>query len=231
MADSQTFSAQESRLLWIDCEMTGLDVFHDELCEIAVVPTDFDLNVLDEGIDIVIKPSAEALEQMNDFVRNMHTENGLIEKMKHGVSYQEAEKQVIDYIQPFLPKEGKAHLAGNTIGSDKKFLDHFMPNLMSQLHYRSIDVSSFKELCRRWYPAAFVQRPGKYGQDRSLGDIIESIDELRFYREVMFKPVPGPDSQEAKKICEHVEATSLLRQYEGHGRVLADKSGELKLDY
>lgn len=232
MSEIKTYSPTTSRLIWIDLEMTGLDIFHDEICEMAIIPTDFNLKPLDEGIDMVIKPSQAALDHMSDFVRQMHTKNGLLERMKTGISYQEAEKKAIAYILPFLPKDGsKAHLAGNTVGSDKKFLDHFMPTLMSHLHYRSIDVSSLKELCRRWYPAVIKNAPAKHGADRSLGDIIESIDELRYYRETMFLPSPGPTDAQAKKIAAHVEATSLLRKYEKKGTVLSDPSTAAKRDY
>ena len=232
MSAIKSYDAKTSRLIWIDLEMTGLDIFHDEICEMAIIPTDFDLTPLDDGIDMVIKPSQAALNHMNDFVRKMHTDNGLLEKMKTGISYQEAEKKAIDYILPFLPKDGsKAHLAGNTVGSDKKFLDHFMPTLMSHLHYRSIDVSSLKELCRRWYPAVIKNAPEKHGADRSLGDIIESIDELRYYRQTMFLPSPGPSDEQAKQITQHVEETSLLRRYEQKGTLLADPSTDAKRDY
>jgi oligoribonuclease len=220
--DAVTFTPEESRLVWIDCEMTGLDIFHDELCEIAVVPTDFNFKVLDKGIDLVIKPSQAALDHMGDFVRHMHTENGLLERMKSGISYQDAEKKVIDYIRPFLPKKGKALLAGNTIGSDKKFLDHFMPHLTALLHYRSIDVSSIKELCRRWYPQVFLNKPAKHGDDRSLGDIIESIDELRYYRQTMFRPEPGISRDDARAISAQIEKSSLLRTYENEGQQVVD---------
>ena len=232
MRTIETYDPKTSRLIWVDLEMTGLDIFHDEICEMAVIPTDFDLEPLVEGIDMVIKPSQAALDHMSDFVRTMHTDNGLLEKMKSGISYQEAEKKAIDYILPFLPTDGsKAHLAGNTIGSDKKFLDHFMPDFMSHLHYRSIDVSSLKELARRWYPAVLRNAPEKHGADRSLGDIIESIDELRYYRDCMFRDQPGPSDDEAARIAAHVEETSLLRRYEKNGRILADPSTDAKRDY
>lgn len=226
-SDAVTYTPEDSRLIWIDCEMTGLDIFHDELCEIAVVPTDFNMKVLDEGIDLVIRPSQAALDHMGDFVRRMHTENGLLERMKTGMGYQEAEGKVIDYVRPFLPdpaKGGKALLAGNTIGSDKKFLDHFMPSLMSLLHYRSIDVSSIKELCRRWYPQVYTNEPAKHGDDRSLGDIIESIDELRYYRATMFLPEPGLSAEAAIAAGKQVEETSLLRDYERKGQQVVDTS-------
>ena len=158
--DAETYSAKDSRLIWIDCEMTGLDIFGgDELVEVSVVPTDFDLNVLDEGVDYVIKPSDAAVGHMNDFVRAMHTRSGLINEWEHGLSLEEAERKVTEYVLRFTPDGVRPLLAGNTIGSDKKFLDHYMPGLMSHLHYRSVDVSTLKELARRWYPAAYENRP------------------------------------------------------------------------
>lgn len=179
--DGETYTAKDSRLIWIDCEMTGLDIFHDELCEISVVPTDFDLNVLDEGIDFVIKPSDAAVANMNDFVRAMHTRSGLINEWENGLSVEEAERKVTEYVSRFTPDGVKPLLAGNSIGSDKKFLDRYMPNLMEHLHYRVIDVSTLKELARRWYPAVYNNRPPKNGGHRALADIIESLDELRYY--------------------------------------------------
>ena len=136
--DGETYTAKDSRLIWIDCEMTGLDIFHDELCEISVVPTDFDLNVLDEGIDFVIKPSDAAVANMNDFVRAMHTRSGLINEWENGLSVEEAEWKVTEYVTRFTPDGVKPLLAGNSIGSDKKFLDRYMPNLMEHLHYLSL---------------------------------------------------------------------------------------------
>ena len=186
--DAETYSAKDSRLIWIDCEMTGLDIFGgDELVEVSVVPTDFDLNVLDEGVDYVIKPSEKAVNHMNDFVRQMHTRS-------------------------FTPEGVRPLLAGNTIGSDKKFLDHYMPNLMSHLHYRSVDVSTFKELARRWYPAVYENRPPKNGGHRALADIIESLDELRYYRKAFMAPAPGPDDAASKAIAADIVATSILNK-------------------
>ena len=158
--DAETYSAKDSRLIWIDCEMTGLDIFGgDELVEVSVVPTDFDLNVLDEGVDYVIKPSDAAVAHMNDFVRAMHTRSGLINEWEHGLSLEEAERKVTEYVLRFTPDGVRPLLAGNTIGSDKKFLDHYMPGLMSHLHYRSVDVSTLKELTRRWYPRCMRTAP------------------------------------------------------------------------
>ncbi|MBT1165959.1 oligoribonuclease [Bifidobacterium simiarum] len=230
--DKETFDPKESRLIWIDCEMTGLDIFHDELCEVSVVPTDFDLNVLDEGIDLVIKPSDAAVAHMNDFVRNMHTSSGLIDEWNaNGLELDEAQRQVIEYVRQWLPKRGKAHLAGNSVGSDKKFLDRYMPDLMSLLHYRVIDVSTLKELARRWYPDVYLNKPAKHGGHRALADIIESLDELRYYRKAFFVPAPGPDAAGAKAIAADIEATSLLRTYEENGNPVEDPNKAEKADY
>ncbi|OZG62703.1 oligoribonuclease [Bifidobacterium lemurum] len=210
--DGETYTAQDSRLIWIDCEMTGLDIFGgDELVEISVVPTDFDLNVLDEGVDYVIKPSAAAVEHMNDFVRGMHTRSGLINEWENGLSLEEAQAKVIDYVKRFTPEGVRPLLAGNSIGSDKKFLDRYMPELMEHLHYRVVDVSTLKELARRWYPAVYEHRPAKNGGHRALADIIESLDELRYYRAAFMAPAPGPDAAQAQAVAAEVAATSLLR--------------------
>lgn len=208
--DDEIYSAEQSRLIWIDCEMTGLDIFHDELCEISVVPTDFELNVLDDGIDFVIKPSDAAVAHMNDFVRNMHTRSGLINEWEQGLSVEEAQQRVIDYVKQFTPEGVKPLLAGNSVGSDKKFLDRYMPQLMEHLHYRVIDVSTIKELARRWYPAVYENRPPKNGGHRALADIIESLDELRYYRAAIMAPEPGPDTQQAQAIAQQVEAASII---------------------
>jgi oligoribonuclease len=192
------------RLVWIDCEMTGLDLDSDELVEIAVVITDFDLNLVDPGIDIVIKPDPSALEHMGDFVREMHTSSGLIEEIPNGVSVAEAEYEVLEYILKFIPAEQKAPLAGNSIGTDRAFLSKFMPRLDNQLHYRNVDVSSIKELARRWYPRAYFNAPPKDGGHRALADILESIRELAYYRRAVFVPDPGPTSEEAKSVSADV---------------------------
>lgn len=230
--DDLIFTPEESRLIWIDCEMTGLDIFHDELCEVSVVPTDFNLTVLDKGIDLVIKPSDAAVAHMNDFVRHMHTSSGLVDEWnREGLSLDEAQRQVVDYVSRFLPEHGKAHLAGNSVGSDKKFLDRFMPDLMGRLHYRVIDVSTFKELSRRWYPAVYENKPAKHGGHRALADIIESIDELRYYRDMCFVPAPGPDTAQAQAGAAQIESTSLLRTYESDGKPVEDPQHAEKVDY
>lgn len=178
--------------------MTGLDINNDELVEIAVVVTDFDLNILDPGLDIVIKPDASALANMGDFVRNMHTSSGLIEEIPNGVSVAEAEYQVLEYVLRFVPEDQRAPLAGNSIGTDRAFLARYMPRLDKQLHYRNVDVSSIKELAHRWFPRAYFNAPAKDGGHRALADILESIRELAYYRKSVFVADPGPTSAEAK---------------------------------
>jgi oligoribonuclease len=190
--------------VWIDCEMTGLDLDADELVEIAVVITDYNLNLVDPGIDIVIKPDPSALEHMGDFVREMHTTSGLIEAIPNGVSVAEAEYEVLEYILKFIPADQKAPLAGNSIGTDRAFLAKFMPRLDTHLHYRNVDVSSIKELARRWYPRAYFNAPPKDGGHRALADILESIRELAYYRQAVFVADPGPTSEEAKSVSAEV---------------------------
>lgn len=191
-------ASENDRLVWIDCEMTGLDLAVDELVELAVVITDFELRPLDPGFQIVIKPDASALENMSDFVRTMHETSGLLEEIPHGVSVADAEFQALEYIQRFAPQEGKAPLAGNTIGTDRMFLAKYMPRIDRWLHYRNVDVSSIKELARRWYPRAYIHAPAKNGGHRALADIRESITELAYYRQAVFVPEPGPTSDGAR---------------------------------
>lgn len=195
-------ASENDRLVWIDCEMTGLDLAVDELVEIAVVVTDFELNVLDPGFQIVIKPDASALANMGEFVTEMHRSSGLLDEIPNGVSLADAEFQTLEYIQRFAPVEGKAPLAGNTIGTDRMFLAKYMPRVDRWLHYRNVDVSSVKELSRRWYPRAYFQAPAKNGGHRALADIRESIRELAYYRAAVFVPQPGPTSDEAKAVSE-----------------------------
>ncbi len=180
--------------------MTGLDLAVDELVEIAVVVTDFELNPIDPGFQVVIRPNESALEHMNDFVTKMHETSGLIEEIAGGVSLEEAEAQTLAYIKRFVPLERKAPLAGNTIGTDRMFLAKYMPQVDQWLHYRNVDVSSIKELSRRWYPRAYFQAPTKNGGHRALADIRESIRELAYYRAAVFVPQPGPTSDEAKAV-------------------------------
>lgn len=187
-------------LVWIDCEMTGLSIVNDALVEIAVLVTDSDLNVLGEGVDIVMKPPQAALDQMDDFVRDMHTKSGLLELLDQGVTLAQAEAQVLEYVRKYSPEPRKSPLAGNSVGTDREFIARDMPALQAHLHYRIVDVSSIKELARRWYPRAYFASPEKVGNHRALDDIRESIQELKYYREAIFKPAPGPSTAEARKI-------------------------------
>jgi oligoribonuclease len=186
-------------LVWIDCEMTGLNVEKDCLVEIAVVVTDSELNVLDPGLDLVIKPNAESLKNMNDFVTNMHTESGLINEFDSGLPLEVAERKVLDYIQRWVTDPRQAPLAGNSIGTDRMFINRYMPTLDEFLHYRNIDVSSIKELTRRWYPKVYFQLPKKDGGHRALADILESIHELKYYRKTVFVEQPGPTTDQSKE--------------------------------
>ena len=190
-------------LVWIDCEMTGLDVEKDSLVEIAVLITDSDLNVLDEqGLGVVIKPRKESLAQMGDYVTQMHQESGLLELLDSGLAIEQAETKILDYVKSFAPEAGTAPLAGNSIGTDRMFLNRYMPKLDAHLHYRNVDVSSIKELTRRWYPKVYFQLPKKSGGHRALADIRESIAELRYYRQTVFVDQPGPESGQAKQIAD-----------------------------
>ncbi len=197
------------RIVWIDCEMTGLDLASDALVEVAVVVTDSELEVLGSGVDVVIAPPAEALAGMNEYVRTMHTTSGLLDALATGVSLDEAQKLVLNYVREWVPEPGKAPLAGNSVGTDKAFLDRDMPELVGHLHYRVIDVSSIKELARRWYPRVYFHAPAKHGGHRALADILESIDELRYYRAALMPAQPGPDSATAKEIAAQIQATSV----------------------
>ncbi|KAA9148753.1 oligoribonuclease [Microbacterium lushaniae] len=194
-------ASENDRLVWIDCEMTGLDLTVDELVEIAVVVTDFELTVIDPGFQIVIKPDESALANMSEFVTEMHRTSGLLEEIPSGVSLADAEFQALEYIQRFVPLEGKAPLAGNTIGTDRMFLAKYMPRVDRWLHYRNVDVSSIKELSRRWYPRAYIHAPAKNGGHRALADIHESIRELAYYRSAVFVPEPGPSSDDARAVA------------------------------
>ncbi len=186
------------RLVWIDCEMTGLDLEADALIEVAALVTDFDLEVLGDGVDVVIKPPAAALEQMVPFVHDMHTSSGLIEELDDGVSLAEAQDVVLAYIKEHCADGSRPPLAGNTVATDRSFLARDMLELEQFLHYRIVDVSSIKELSRRWFPRAYYNAPAKGGNHRALADIRESIEELRYYRDTVFVPSPGPDSSTSK---------------------------------
>ena len=189
------------KLVWIDCEMTGLDLKADALVEIAALVTDFDLNVLGEGIDLVIRPEPEALAQMGDYVRDMHTSSGLLDALDEGLSLEQAEEQVLAYIREHCPEGSRPPLAGNSVATDRAFIARDMPLLDAFLHYRIVDVSSIKELSRRWFTRAYFQAPPKRGNHRALADIQESIEELRYYREAVFVPSPGPDTDKAREIA------------------------------
>jgi oligoribonuclease len=189
------------RLVWIDCEMTGLDLRADALIEVAALVTDFELNVLGDGIDVIVKPPQEALDQMDEFVRTMHTSSGLLEELDSGLTMDEAEERVLGYIREHCADGSRPPLAGNTVATDRSFLARDMPDLESFLHYRIVDVSSIKELSRRWYPRTYFNAPAKSGNHRALADIQESIEELRYYRAAVFVPPPGPDSDTAKALA------------------------------
>ncbi len=186
-------------LVWIDCEMTGLDPSVDVLVEIAVIATDADLNPLDDGLDIVIATDPAKLTGMDDVVQEMHTASGLLEAIAAATTtLEQAEDQVLDYVKRHVPERRKAPLCGNTIATDRSFLARYMPRLDDHLHYRMIDVSTIKELARRWYPRAYYNAPSKSGGHRALADILESINELRYYRATVLVPPPGPDTDASR---------------------------------
>jgi oligoribonuclease len=181
--------------------MTGLDLVHDALIEVACVVTDANLNELDEGIDLIIKPPPEALAQMPDLVREMHTTSGLLAALDDGITLAQAQEQVLGYVRARVPEVRKAPLCGNSIATDRGFIARDLPELDSYLHYRMVDVSSIKELAKRWYPRVYFASPAKVGGHRALADIRESIAELRYYREALFVPLPGPDTTTAREIA------------------------------
>jgi oligoribonuclease len=189
------------RLVWIDCEMTGLDIHRDALIEIACLVTDGQLNTLDDGIDVIIKPPQEAVDQMSDVVRDMHTTSGLLADLHTGVTVAEAQERVLSYVKSHVSESRKVPLCGNSIATDRWFIARDMPELDGYLHYRMVDVSSIKELSRRWYPRVYFASPTKHGGHRALADIRESVRELRYYRETVFVPEPGPDSATARQIA------------------------------
>jgi oligoribonuclease len=207
--NSSSSGTSADRIVWIDCEMTGLDIGTDALVEVAVVVTDSELNVLGDGVDVVICPPPAAVEQMGDFVREMHTTSGLLVDLPTGATLAEAEAAVLEYVRAWVPEPRKAPLAGNSIGTDKGFLERDMPGLIDHLHYRVIDVSSIKELARRWYPRVYYASPEKNGGHRAFADILESIDELRYYRAALLVAQPGPDSKESKAIAAQIVTTSV----------------------
>lgn len=191
--------ASQDRLVWIDCEMTGLDLGKDQLVEIAVIVTDADLTELDEGVNIIIRPDdLTVLEGMDPVVVDMHTSSGLLDLIPEGVSLVEAQEQVLAYVRQHVPEARKAPLAGSSVYVDRGFLARDMPDLDAHLHYHLVDVSSIKEIARRWYPRAYFNSPEKRGNHRALSDIRESIAELRYYRDAVFVPQPGPDTESAR---------------------------------
>jgi oligoribonuclease len=196
------------RLVWIDCEMTGLDIERDALIEIACLVTDGELNILDEGVDVIIKPPSEAVDQMSDVVHTMHTTSGLLEELGGGVTVDEAQEIVLSYVRTHIKEPRKVPLCGNSIATDRWFIARDMPELDAWLHYRMVDVSSIKELARRWYPRVYFATPAKRGGHRALADITESVQELRYYREAIFVPEPGPDSATAREIAARYGGTA-----------------------
>src|SRR6266508_662446 len=198
--------------------MTGLDVERHRIVELAVVVTDAQLEVLADGLDLVVHQPRQILAEMDDFVRKMHTKSGLLTEIERSsLSLDAAGKQAVEYIAQFVPKGGTAPMCGNSIGVDRRFLDRYLPDLDKYLHYRSIDVSSIKELCRRWYPAVYKKRPGKAEAHRALDDIRESVAELRYYRDTIMRPPgevtppPAPDADAIKNMAATVEALAAAR--------------------
>ena len=186
-------------IVWVDCEMTGLDVEVDEICEIAVIVTDQDLQPVHEGLQIVVKPSRKAMKNMGEFVTQMHTDSGLLDEIPSGITIRKAEQRVLEYVKQWISEPSTAPLAGNSIGTDRMFLNRQTKEFDDFLHYRNIDVSSLKELARRWFPQIYFQLPKKTGDHRALADIRESIMELRYYRKVLLVQDPGPTSKELKR--------------------------------
>ncbi len=190
------------RLVWIDCEMTGLELGSDKLIEVAALVTDSDLNVLGEGVDVVIHAGDDVLDGMVEVVREMHARSGLTEAVRAStVSLAQAEERVLEYITKYVPEPKSAPLCGNSIATDRGFIARDMPALDTHLHYRMVDVSSIKELCRRWYPRVYFGQPAKGLAHRALADIRESIRELAYYRRTVFVPMPGPDVDAAKAVA------------------------------
>ncbi len=187
------------QLVWIDCEMTGLDLQRDALIEVAALVTDADLNLLDDGLDVIIHTADDVLDTMVPFVRDMHASSGLTDEVRAStVTLGEAETMVLDYIKHHVPEPKSSPLCGNSIATDRGFLARDMPDLDEHLHYRMIDVSSIKELAKRWYPRVYQSQPAKGLAHRALADIRESVRELAFYRQTLFVPLPGPSTDEAR---------------------------------
>ena len=199
MADAKE-DVQGSRLVWIDCEMTGLNPQQDQIVEIACIVTEPDLTEVDDGITIVIKCDDAPLANMDEVVVKMHNESGLIHEIPGGTTLADAQTRVLDYVTSHIPEARKAPLAGSSVYVDRMFLANYMPELDAHLHYRLVDVSSIKELTKRWYPKAYYNTPEKTGNHRALADIRESIAELRYYRDAVMVPLPGPTTSEAKEL-------------------------------
>jgi oligoribonuclease len=187
-------------LVWIDCEMTGLSLESDVLVEIAVLVTDGDLNLIGDGVDVVIHANIDKVTGMNEFVTSMHTNSGLITEIADGISVSAAEDAILAYLQSAGVQPGKSPLAGNSVSVDRNFIARDMPRLSQYLHYRTVDVSSIKELARRWHPRVYFNAPAKSGNHRALGDIKDSINELKYYREAIFVAAPGPDVDMLREI-------------------------------
>jgi oligoribonuclease len=195
-------------LVWIDCEMTGLDLAHDALIEVAAVVTDPDLKLLDDGVDVVIHADEAKLESMADVVQQMHERSGLTTAVREStVTTAQAEDMILEYVRRHVPEPRTAPLCGNSIATDRGFLSRDMKRLDAHLHYRMIDVSSIKELCRRWYPRVYFGQPAKGLAHRALADIRESVRELEYYRRTVFVPLPGPDVDTAKSIAAQLLGT------------------------
>ena len=199
-ASAPVTQAPNGRMVWIDLEMTGLDPRTDEIVEIAVIVTEADLTEIDEGLSIVIKPNDAPLAAMDDVVVGMHTASGLIDEIPQGTTLSDAEARVLEYVTSHIPEPRKAPLAGSSVYVDRMFLARYMTDLDSHMHYRLVDVSSIKELTKRWYPRAYFNTPEKTGNHRALADIRESIAELRYYRDAVMVPPPGPDTSTAKEL-------------------------------
>ena len=192
--------APNGRLVWIDCEMTGLDPRRDQIVEIACIVTEADLTEIDAGVSIVIKPDDAPLAAMDEVVVKMHNDSGLIHEIPHGTTLDDAQARVLEYVKKYVPEPRKAPLAGSSVYVDRMFLANYMPELDAHLHYRLVDVSSIKELTKRWYPKAYFNTPEKTGNHRALADIRESIAELRYYRDAVMVPQPGPSTTEAREL-------------------------------
>jgi len=196
----QSINPPSGRMVWIDCEMTGLDPQSDEIVEIACIITEADLSEIDEGVSMVIKPNDAPLAAMDDIVVTMHNESGLIHEIPNGTTLDDAQARVLEYVKQHVPDARKAPLAGSSVYVDRMFLARYMPELDAHLHYRLVDVSSIKELTKRWYPKAYYNTPEKTGNHRALADIRESIAELRYYRDAVMVALPGPNTTEAKEL-------------------------------